>query len=218
MISKKYAGRKSAASGRLKGLFFVCAALTGLFIFIDSRFRPLVKTMAQYNLQSIVSRAANQAVIEQMILAEISYNDLINLQMDENGRVTILSYNSPEVNRLQSIISESVSNKIDRIGPTDIYVPVLNILNIDFLNNKGPRLKFRITPAAYVETDIESSFENTGINQVNHQIFIVLKITSSALIPNYTTYVQTQMKVCVAQTVIIGKVPNNIYDSMRYFE
>ena len=66
-----------------------------------------------------------------------------------------------------------------------------------------------------METDIESVFETTGINQVNHKIFIVLEITASALIPNYSTNVKFRTNVCVAQTVIIGKVPENIWNRVE---
>ena len=84
------------------------------------------------------------------------------------------------------------------------------------LNNKGPLLHFVITPAAFVETDIESEFETTGINQVNHRIFIVLNVSATALIPNYSTDVNFKTRVCVAQTVIVCKVPENISDNLHY--
>ena len=100
----------------------------------------------------------------------------------------------------------------------DIYIPIGSISNLDMLNNKGPLLHFVITPAAFVETDIESEFETTGINQVNHRIFIVLKISASALIPNYSTDVEFKTRVCVAQTVIVGKVPENIFDNLHYLD
>lgn len=217
MLSKKYKKDKHGSSAFKFAAVFL-ALFTAGFIFVDARLRPLVTETAKYRLKNLITAAANEAIIEEMGKTEISYGDLINLQIDENGQVSILTYNSLEVNRLKSKITSSVIEKVARVGQTDIYIPIFNITNIDFLHNKGPRLRFRITPSVYVETDIESSFENTGINQVNHQIFIVLKITSSALIPNYTTTTQVQTKVCVAQTVIIGKVPNNISDNMQYFD
>ena len=67
-----------------------------------------------------------------------------------------------------------------------------------------------------METDIESEFETTGINQVCHRIYIVLKMSTSALIPNYSTDVNFTTRVCVAQTIIVGKVPENISDNLHY--
>ena len=84
------------------------------------------------------------------------------------------------------------------------------------MQNKGPKLKFTITPSSYVEADVESVVQNTGINQINHQIFIVIKVTANALIPNYSTSIYSENKVCVAETVIIGKVPDTIGEGLIY--
>lgn len=190
--------------------------ITARFLFADSRIRPLVIETACYKVQSLVTQAANIAIIEQMEKTPLSYGDLITVSRDEKGDVSLLSYNTLEVNRLKSQITASVIEKVNRLEQTDIYIPLGNITYIDFLHNKGPKLRFRITPIAYVETDIESDFEHTGINQVNHRIFIVLKVSASALIPSYSTEVNFDTRVCVAQTVIIGKVPSNISDDLYF--
>ena len=64
---------------------------------------------------------------------------------------------------------------------------------------------------------MESVFQNTGINQINHQIFITVKVTANALIPNYSTSVYSENKVCVAETVIIGKVPDSIGNNLIHY-
>lgn len=210
--------KKQSAHSFISGniLFVVLLFFTVRFIFIDSRIRPQVVTLARYKVQSMVTQAANQAIIEQMEQSPLSYGDLITVQRNDAGEITLLSYNALEVNRLKSQITSTVISKVQMMDKAHIYIPVGSITNLDFLNNKGPRLHFVITPAAYVETDIESEFETTGINQVNHRIFIVLSVSASALIPNYSTDVNFKTRVCVAQTVIVGKVPENIYDNIHY--
>ena len=189
---------------------------TLLFIITDYRIRPQVVTLAKYKVQSMVTQAANQAIIEQMEQSPLSYGDLITVQRNQNDEITLLSYNALEVNRLKSQITSTVLSKVQMMDKAHIYIPIGSITNLDFLNNKGPRLHFVVTPAAFVETDIESEFDTTGINQVNHRIFIVLKIKASALIPNFSTDVDFKTRVCVAQTVIVGKVPENISDNLHY--
>ena len=201
---------------RKNKLFFVLLILTIIFIFADSRIRPQVVTLARYKVQSLVSQAANQAIIEQMELSPLSYGDLITVQRNEAGEITLLSYNALEVNRLKSQITSTVISKVQMMEKADIYIPLGSLTNLDILNNKGPLLHFVVTPTAYVETDIESEFETTGINQVCHRIFIILKMSASALIPNYSTDVNFSTRVCVAQTIIVGKVPENISDNLHY--
>ena len=197
-------------------LFLFLMRITALYILLDSRIRPQVITLAKYKVQSMVTQAANQAIIEQMEQSPLSYGDLITVQRNSDEEITLLSYNALEVNRLKSQITSTVISKVQMMDKAHIYIPLGSISNLEFLNNKGPSLHFIITPAAYVETDIESEFETTGINQVNHRIFIVLKVSASALIPNYSTDIQFSTRVCVAQTVIVGKVPENISDNLHY--
>ena len=112
-----------------------------------------------------------------------------------------------QVNKLKSEITHAVIEETEKIPDTDLYIPLGTITGIDMIQNKGPLLKFTINPSSYVQSDIESVFQNTGINQVNHRIFIILKVTANSLIPNYSSSVVIENKVCVAETIIIGKVP-----------
>ena len=215
-MQKKKKRNKSSHNIWYNRLFILLLVFTSAFIFVDSRLRPLVIETARYKVQSLVTQAANIAIIEEMEKTSLSYGDLITVSRDEKGDVSLLSYNTLEVNRLKSQITSSVIEKVNQLEQTDIFIPLGNITYMDFLHNKGPELRFRITPVAYVETDIESDFEHTGINQVNHRIFIALKVKASALIPSYSTNVDFKTKVCVAQTIIIGKVPNNISDDLYF--
>ena len=45
-------------------LFFFLLIFTAVFIFTDSRLRPQVVALAKYKVQSMVTQAANQAIIE----------------------------------------------------------------------------------------------------------------------------------------------------------
>lgn len=205
--------REKTVADKIKFDFLIAAVFLFIaFMFFDSKLRPVVNSTARYRLQSMVTQAANDSIIEELEKNNVTYQDLVLLEKDENGRVLLISYNSFAVNKLKSLITSSVLKKINELNETNIYIPLGNITNIDILQNKGPKLCFTITPYAYAQTDIESEFVNTGINQTEHKIFIVINISAAALIPNYSTDINLQTKVCVAQTVIIGKVPDNIYD------
>ena len=147
-------------------LFLLLLVFTLLFIITDYRIRPQVVTLAKYKVQSMVTQAANQAIIEQMEQSPLSYGDLITVQRNQNDEITLLSYNALEVNRLKSQITSTVLSKVQMMDKAHIYIPIGSITNLDFLNNKGPRLHFVVTPAAFVETDIESEFDTTGMKSL----------------------------------------------------
>ena len=195
----------------ITAVFFVAIS-----IYIDVCLRPVVITVAQYRVQGLISKAVNNAIISVMDETNYSYADLVEIVKNEKQEILSVNYNSLHINKLRSELVKATIEETQKLPVTNLYIPIGNITSIDILQNKGPKLKFTITPSSYVEADVESVFQNTGINQINHQIFIILKVTANALIPNYSTSVYSENKVCVAETVIIGKVPNTIGEGIIY--
>lgn len=208
--------RKSRKNKRAAVILSITAAVIGISIYIDICLRPVVITVAQYQVQSLINKAVNNAIIVVMEETQYTYDDLVDIVKNYDMEIVSVNYNSLHVNKLRSELVKATIEETQKLPVTNVYIPIGNITNIDILQNKGPKLKFTITPSSYVEADVESVFQNTGINQINHQIFITLKVTANALIPNYSTSVYSENKVCVAETVIIGKVPNTIGEGLIY--
>ena len=184
------------------------------FIYVDLRLRPAVITVAQYHIQSLINKAVNNAIISVMDKTQYSYDDLVEINRNSADEIVSVNYNSLHINKLRSELIKVSIEETQKIPVSYVYIPIGNITSIDILQNKGPKLKFTVTPSSYVEAEVESVFQNTGINQINHQIFINVKVTANALIPNYSTSVYSENKVCVAETVIIGKVPDSIGNNL----
>ena len=202
-----------------KGYTFVFAVFTliaAMFIYVDYCMRPVVITVAQYHIQSMINKAVNNAIITVMDKTQFSYGELVQIHRNSNDEIVSVSYNSLNINKLRSELIKASIEETQKIPVSHVYIPVGNITNIDILQNKGPKLKFTVTPSSYVEADVESVFQNTGINQINHQIFITVKVTANALIPNYSTSIYSENKVCVAEMLIIGKVPETIGNGFIY--
>lgn len=208
VIVKKRRNTRKRTNLIIPFLLFLIIAV--FFIYADFCLRPTVVTMAKYKLQGLVEKAVNSAIITVMDQTQYKYDDLVEIRKNSENEIVSVSYNSLHINKLRSELVYAVMDYTQRIPDTYIYIPIGNMAGIDILNNKGPKLKFKIQPSSYTEAEIESVFRHTGINQINHQIFINIKVTANALIPNYSTSIHSENKICVAETVIIGKVPNEL--------
>ena len=208
--------RKRRISQHKVSIVMIIAIFVGVSIYTDICMRPVVITVAQYRIQNLISDAVNDAIISVMEETQYGYKDLVDIVKNDRQEIVSINYNSLNINKLRAELVKATIDQAQQIPVTNVYIPICNITNIDILQNKGPKLKFTITPSSYVEAEVESVFQNTGINQINHQIFITLKVTANALIPNYSTSVYSENKVCVAETVIIGKVPENIGGGFVY--
>ena len=61
--------------------------------------------------------------------------------------------------------------------------------------------------------EFQNQFETGGINQTRHQIILELNVSVSILLPGFTTTTSVSNAVTVAETVIVGSVP----ESYTYF-
>ena len=208
--------RKNSKNNRIIIPIFIIGIITAVVIYADYSLRPVVITVAQYRIQSLINKAVNNAIISVIDETNIEYSQLVEIKKNDAEEIVSINYNSLHINKLRSQLVHAAMEHTQKIPATNIYIPVGNLTSIDILQNKGPKLKFTITPSSYVEADVESVFQNTGINQINHQVFINIKVTANALIPNYSTSIYSENKVCVAETVIIGKVPDTIGEGLIY--
>ena len=55
--------------------------------------------------------------------------------------------------------------------------------------------------------DIQSTFDDAGINQTRHQIMLNIDATVYIVIPWYKTNVELSTNFVIAETVIVGTVP-----------
>ena len=209
--------RKRSYNHKFRTAVLAIILTAAAFIYVDLRLRPAVITVAQYHIQSLINKAVNNAIISVMDKTQYSYDDLVEINRNSADEIVSVNYNSLHINKLRSELIKVSIEEPQKIPVSYVYIHIGNITSIDILQNKGPKLKFTVTPSSYVEAEVESVFQNTGINQINHQIFITVKVTANALIPNYSTSVYSENKVCVAETVIIGKVPDSIGNNLIHY-
>ena len=63
-----------------------------------------------------------------------------------------------------------------------------------------------------VNSSLENEFISVGINQTMHKIYIDATIDLSVMVPGYESVVSVSTTVLIAETVIVGKVPDTYID------
>ena len=81
------------------------------------------------------------------------------------------------------------------------------LLGWQIMAGRGPDIPLQVVPASFVQSTIVDTLETAGINQTQHRIFIRFTVEMSAILPGYSTSVTVENEVCIAQTLIVGKVP-----------
>lgn len=187
---------------------FCSAILVALLLFValDREVRPVILTMAQYQARVSSILAMNQAVLEQMA-TEPENLQLTTIYRGEDGQISAIETDTVELNRLKAQLTTAVSEKLAQIQRTRISIPLGTLLGWQIFAGRGPDVNFQVVPASFVESDIHSSLTSAGINQTRQQIFIQFTVDMTAIIPGYSATVTVTTEVCIADTLIVGTVP-----------
>lgn len=176
--------------------------------YLESQMRPILESMATARVKNAVTTTLDDAITAQVTAAELSYGDLITIEKDENGRITALSSNITELNQLRSGILTTVVNAVDDMDRSHLSIPVGNLTGINFFSGRGFQLPVEVVSAGSTHAEFENQFSNAGINQTRHQIFLDVTVTVDILLPGDTLQADISAQVPVAETVIVGAVPD----------
>lgn len=186
------------------GVLLAAALIFGL----DLRLRPVVETMAEAKVTNAVTRLLDSAVTAEIQDRAITYSDLITVEKDESGRITALTSNMAALNDLRtSILSDAVA-VVDEIDTQSLAIPVGNLTGINFLSGRGFDLPVEVMTVGSAHAVFRSQFTDAGINQTRHQILLEVTVSVDILLPGGDLPAEITAQVPVAETVIVGSVPD----------
>lgn len=184
----------------------------GLALFVirsfDAGVRPTLTALAQANTKNAVTRVVDDAVARTVSQETVAYGDIIALQTDNSGRITALTSDSAEMNRLRSEIVDDILTQVEALDTADLGVPFGNVTGLSSLADKGPLLPVRVRSVGTVDAQFRNQFTSAGINQTYHQVMLDVSVELKLLIPGGTINTAVTTQVNVAETVIVGQVPD----------
>ena len=143
---------------------------------------------------------------------DFGYLDLITLDRDDNGNILALRANVIEMNKISSEISTVIQTKYSDLEDMYIKIPIGNFTGNELLAGRGPKIVVKIVPVGTVSTDYKTEFISTGINQTRHRIYLEIKSKMTIVAPFTNKTVEAITNVNVAETVLIGNVPQTFYN------
>jgi sporulation protein YunB len=163
--------------------------------------------MAQYQCRVVSVIAINEAVMDELEKMGDAPQRLVRLEKNADGTVSNVELDSVEMNRMKARLTEAVSNRLMSLENQDVAIPLGTLLGWQLLAGRGPEVHLQIVPASFVESNVVDTLETAGINQTQHRVCIRFTVEMSAILPGYSTSVDVTDEVCVAQTLIVGQVP-----------
>jgi len=143
---------------------------------------------------------------------DVSYDELIDVRLDENGRVSMLRADAVRMNALAAHTALMAEKELNSAENQFVEIPLGAALGIRFLSGFGPRIGVQILPVGAVHASFDTELETAGINQTRHQVFLTLRATVSLIIPTGSQLVEVVSTLPVAESIIVGDVPQSFVD------
>lgn len=194
---------------RLKHKIFAFFLFSFLLIFLYFKFiaTPVVIKNTKTQLAYSATKSINLAIAETMN-QYINYGDLIKIERDANGNVLYFEANSIKINLLSKNMSKIVLTNFVEQSKFPIVISLGAFSGIAILTEVGPKIACSVKPYGEVLCFFKSCFEEAGINQTYHKIYLSIMLTVNVVFPLKVMSFDRSSEVLLCETLIVGKIPD----------
>lgn len=189
------------------------AAAVGILLAIlvihgfDAGLRPQLVALAETNARNQITRIADRAVADALSAQGTSYDDMVTVQ--DQSTITTLTTDTARLNALRTAVMEDVVTQVEALDSKSLGVPLGTLTGLDLLSAVGPNLPVRVLSVASAHADYRNDFTSAGINQTLHRVMLDVTISAKLLLPGGVVETEVTTPICVAETVVVGQVPES---------
>lgn len=206
MLSKTYKYRKKV----LKSIMIFCIIVflfTSIGSFVSNNVVPVIKRMGEAEVRALAISGINNAV-HIVIDDSIDYKEFVNIERNDTNEIVMVQLNFIKINRLARDLANLSEANIRTITTQTIDIPLGAFSGSTIFAAFGPPVSVRLLPIGSVICDFISSFEESGINQTLHRLYIEIVTTICIVLPLVDIPLEIRMMVLIVENVIVGKVPD----------
>lgn len=207
-------GHRKNIPARIGMIILILSLLLMIFLtFADLRLKPVVinaaRSRARLFASDVISRSVDAAVSE-------STDSFINVIYGEDG-ISAIETNVTGISRLRADSILNIRGEISDIDRMTLDIPLGNLAGGMLLSGRGFPVRIKLVPIGDVSGEIYSEFSETGINQTLHRIYLRVRVSMNMIVASDTVRLELADDILVAETVIVGKVPD-AYTAINRFE
>lgn len=206
--------RRYYARGRSAFYGVICFLIISVisFLLADAKLRPAVYDIAAVEAKSAAEVKVNSAVEKALMKSGLDYSDIVTVNYSADNRITGITTDIVKMNLFKSEIAKAVDKAFENTEFTTVSVPLGSATGLTLFSGTGPYVKVKIGMSGATKTDFENIFEAAGVNQTQHSVMLNLDTTVILTVSGKRITYNVQTSFCVAQTVIVGTVPNFVVD------
>ena len=194
---------------RTKLVLLALLLITALYLHFN--WLPTVRSLVAMEVDNETSNLINDAVDAYLAGGGLCYEDLVTLERNASGGVAAARIDLAAVNRMKSTILRELDQRVPARIREKVRVPLGNVILPALFSGHGGSLPVRVVNLRSTNAELESSFSQAGVNQTLHSLSLRVEVDLLLLTPAGIFSRQVTATVPVAQTIIVGDVPNILF-------
>jgi len=179
----------------------------GLFLGGASMFLKNISCrIAVSDASDIVTSEVNSVIAAIMAEGEYYGDSFVTFEKNADGDISAISSNIGRINALSAEILNRVVGATEN-RTLDVRIPLGNLTGVSLLMGRGPSVPVEILMLTSSHVAFHNSVVTAGINQTKHQLNLDVIVDIDVLIPWGTESAQVVTEVMIADTVVVGHVP-----------
>ena len=184
-----------------KRKIFIAAVFTAIIIItvicIDIKIKNKIE-----QINKSVSKTLNDNNTE--------YSDLVYELYDADNKLSSVKVKTDKLNILQTQIISDINRQLLNNSKNKIKIPLGTVSGSYLFSGRGPEIEIKFLPSGSVSSALNSELTSAGINQSCHKISMNITADITAVFPSGSCNTSVQLNCILAESVIIGEVPDGI--------
>ena len=201
---------KSRKTKKLFNLIFVLIIAFTTAIIIIRAITPVFNNLCEERAKSMVTIVSNEQATA--VMKEYSYNNLFEIEKDNEGNVNMIKSNIFTINEITSDVAVKIQKEINENNNDNIGIPLGTFTGSKILSGRGPDINIKISIVGNVETDLKSEFIAKGVNQTLHRVYLQVNCNAVVLTPFQNIETKIENQVLLVENVIVGNIPESYYN------
>ncbi len=198
---------------------------------VNARLMPTYLQYAEVQTQKVASYVVSKA-INSKTSSVLDVNEIIVDIPTQSNDVITTKFNTEIINQVRAETQTLVKEYLEQAENGDLshlpnlenveydvgkmeagdgivfFVPLGQALNLPILGNLGPKIPIRFHIIGNVQSNIESSIEEFGINNAKVEVNLLIAVKVQIIIPFASKSASVQQKIPIAMGLVRGTVPH----------
>ena len=206
-MSKRRFGKKKRNMYKAIPVLICAMLLYALFLW-NFTISANIGEISSIKTKSIILQTTN-SVVRSKFSTYASTEDLLVIRTNTAGEIEMVQANTSAINSVLGHLSRDLRQEYSTIEPIKMSIKIGSILGNKILSQTGPSINLKVQHLSVSSIDFRTEFESQGINQTKYKVYAIFNTEAIVLSPFSSNKVAVSNTILVAETVILGRVPES---------